>query len=200
MPVVGAKQVVAPGTFPAEFEWGGVPAGGASFCPMMGQPMGGGAVVAPNAAVVAPNATPGAAKAVAPGQPGQLVPPCPVPPGVAEWEAPEAPKKVKPPKVKAAKAGAAKAGAAKAGVPTTPVANVQTVAMTGTKSAAGVGAVAKAGGTIWSGTGASLGLGLGLGAWGPVLLVGVASAIGLGTYYYMKKRHANAEELTEATS
>ncbi|MEO5370389.1 MAG: hypothetical protein H7833_10020 [Magnetococcus sp. DMHC-1] len=184
---------------PQEIEW----AGKVGITPGQVCPVGGKVkikVVTPPAAAPAPGTTP----------------PCPVgkqAAPVTEWEAPEAPK------TKTAKAGAGKAGAAgKAGVagkagaavnpgvvpaPQGTAANMQTVAMTGTKSAGAgtaAGAVVKTGGTIWSGTGSSLGLGLGLGAWGPVLLVGVATAIGFGTYYYMKKRHTNAEELTEATS
>ncbi|MBF0154038.1 MAG: hypothetical protein HQL64_09895 [Magnetococcales bacterium] len=210
MPVNKAGQTMIQNALPKEFEWGGgagpVP-GNNPFCPV-GGPAGGpfGPNAAPQSAMTtAPGAIQGAPGAAKTAPLGQQAAPCPIPPGTTEWEAPEAPKKPKPPKTKAAKAakaGAAKAGAVKAGAATpAPVANAQTVAMTGTKSAAGVGAIAKTGGTIWAGTGSSLGLGLGLGAWGPVLLVGVASAIGFGTYYYMKKRHqANAEELNEATS
>ncbi|MBF0610908.1 MAG: hypothetical protein HQL55_07265 [Magnetococcales bacterium] len=47
-----------------------------------------------------------------------------------------------------------------------------------------------ASGTIWSGTGTSLGLGLGLGGWGPVILVGVVAAVGVGVCSYLKKRNA----------
>ncbi|MBF0447308.1 MAG: hypothetical protein HQL67_03820 [Magnetococcales bacterium] len=50
------------------------------------------------------------------------------------------------------------------------------------------------GGTIWKGTGLSLGLGLGLGAWGPLLLVGVA-AFGVGVYGYMKNNKSNEEQI-----
>ncbi|MEO5363058.1 MAG: hypothetical protein H7838_05480 [Magnetococcus sp. DMHC-8] len=74
-------------------------------------------------------------------------------------------------------------------------------ALAGTGSVGG-GAVAAAakGGTIWNGTGMSLGLGMGLGPWGPVLLAGVLVAAGYGTYrYYRNRQELEAEgELVEA--
>jgi hypothetical protein len=45
---------------------------------------------------------------------------------------------------------------------------------------------AAASGTIWTGKGLSLGLGLGLGAWGPVILVALAT----GGYAYYRKRQS----------
>ncbi|MEO5363723.1 MAG: hypothetical protein H7838_08880 [Magnetococcus sp. DMHC-8] len=64
----------------------------------------------------------------------------------------------------------------------------------------GVAAAAKSGGgTIWSGTGMKLGWGLGLGSWGPVVLLGVVAAAGVGIYGYLKNRAAGSE-LEEATS
>ncbi len=57
-----------------------------------------------------------------------------------------------------------------------------------------------AAGTIWSGTGWSLGLGLGLGAWGPVILGGLAAA---GIYGYVRNKkdqeaHKSDNELQPA--
>ncbi len=49
-------------------------------------------------------------------------------------------------------------------------------------------------GTIWAGTGSSLGLGLGLGSWGPILLAGALTALGVGIYGYMKRRPAGGLE------
>ena len=68
-------------------------------------------------------------------------------------------------------------------------------------ASAGVATVAtKAGsGTIWSGTGINLGWGLGLGSWGPVVLVGVVTAVGVGIHRYLKNR-ASGGELEETTS
>ena len=58
---------------------------------------------------------------------------------------------------------------------------------------AGAGAAKVAAGTIWTGTGASLGLGLGLGALGPVFLAGgVAAAVG-GAYLYLKNQRQAPE-------
>ena len=63
-----------------------------------------------------------------------------------------------------------------------------------------VAAVAKSGsGTIWSGTGMKLGWGLGLGSWGPIVLVGVVAAVGVGVHRYLKNR-VSGGELDEATS
>ncbi|CAK0757276.1 putative Magnetosome protein MamD [Gammaproteobacteria bacterium] len=71
---------------------------------------------------------------------------------------------------------------------------------TGTSVAAKASAAgATTGGTIWTASGTKLGLGLGLGALGPLLLVGVASAIGVGIYSYMQ-RPAAEDEITEAVS
>lgn len=47
---------------------------------------------------------------------------------------------------------------------------------------------ASATGTIWTGTGLSLGLGLGLGAMGPVLVGGLAAAVGYGVYRHRRDR------------
>ncbi|MEO5345503.1 MAG: hypothetical protein H7834_03875 [Magnetococcus sp. YQC-9] len=58
---------------------------------------------------------------------------------------------------------------------------------------------AAAGGTIWTGSGTSLGLGLGLGAWGPIMLVGALAAVGVGIYSYMK-RSQDGGELEDALS
>ncbi|MBF0116111.1 MAG: hypothetical protein HQM04_13870 [Magnetococcales bacterium] len=52
---------------------------------------------------------------------------------------------------------------------------------------------AAAGGTIWTGSGTSLGLGLGLGGWGPILLVGALAAVGVGIYSYMKRSQEDGE-------
>lgn len=55
--------------------------------------------------------------------------------------------------------------------------------------ATGAGAAKVAAGTIWTGTGASLGLGLGLGALGPVLLLsGMAVAVGGALFYLQGQR------------
>ncbi|MBF0460328.1 MAG: hypothetical protein HQL87_02935 [Magnetococcales bacterium] len=102
-------------------------------------------------------------------------------------------------------------GAAKA-TGTTKVAAVQggmaaakplaTKALAGGSSAAGGAVVATAAksGTLWNGTGWSLGLGLGLGPWGPVLLAGLLTAVGYGTYrYYRTRQELDAEsEMVEA--
>ena len=55
-------------------------------------------------------------------------------------------------------------------------------------------AVAAKSGTIWSGSGMSLGLGWGLGAWGPVLLAGLVAAVGYGAYQYYNNRRELEEE------
>ncbi|MBF0626060.1 MAG: hypothetical protein HQL82_14790 [Magnetococcales bacterium] len=79
---------------------------------------------------------------------------------------------------------------------TLPKASIATKAAT---AAAGGGATKTAvtsavtSGTIWKGTGLSLGLGLGLGAWGPVLLAGAATVVGVGVYGYLKQRRAQQE-------
>ncbi|MBF0176979.1 MAG: magnetic particle specific iron-binding protein, partial [Magnetococcales bacterium] len=89
------------------------------------------------------------------------------------------------------KAGVAKTATAAMTPP--PLPHPQTVVLVGTKSAL-AGTVAKAGGTIWTGTGATLGLGLGLGAWGPVLLIGVATLVGYGVHHYVTlRRSASAQ-------
>ncbi|MBF0097053.1 MAG: hypothetical protein HQM05_06935 [Magnetococcales bacterium] len=56
-----------------------------------------------------------------------------------------------------------------------------------------------AGGTIWTGSGTSLGLGLGLGALGPILLVATIAAVGVGIHSYMK-RPLEEEALEDAIS
>ena len=52
-------------------------------------------------------------------------------------------------------------------------------------------------GTIWNGTGMSLGWGLGLGSWGPILLVGVIAATGVGVYSYMKDSNEEVDPMDE---
>ncbi len=74
----------------------------------------------------------------------------------------------------------------------------QTLLMGGTKTATSAKGLAT-GGTIWTGSGTKLGLGLGLGALGPLLLVGVAAAVGVGIYSYMQ-RPAAEDEIDEAVS
>jgi hypothetical protein len=69
----------------------------------------------------------------------------------------------------------------------------QSMLVGGTKTATATG------GTIWTGSGAKLGLGLGLGSLGPLLLVGIASAIGVGIYSYMQRPSAE-NEIAEAVS
>lgn len=75
----------------------------------------------------------------------------------------------------------------------------------GSNAAAGSGASAKAvaakTGTIWSGSGLSLGLGWGLGAWGPVMLASLVAAVGYGAYQYYRNRQEFEEEgdLVEAS-
>lgn len=78
-----------------------------------------------------------------------------------------------------AKTGTVKAGSTKLG-------SVMAKGNGAKAAVAGLGKGAATGGTIWFGTGWSLGLGLGLGAWGPLLLGG------LGTYalYRMGARRA----------
>lgn len=51
-----------------------------------------------------------------------------------------------------------------------------------------VGAGAVKSGTVWSGTGMSLGLGVGMGALGPLLLVSALGLIATGAYVYMRSR------------
>ncbi|MBF0402237.1 MAG: hypothetical protein HQL90_15910 [Magnetococcales bacterium] len=55
-------------------------------------------------------------------------------------------------------------------------------------------------GTIWNGSGLSLGLGMGLGVWGPVILTSFLAAAGYGAYrYYQSRRALEAEgEMVEA--
>jgi hypothetical protein len=53
--------------------------------------------------------------------------------------------------------------------------------------ATSAGAAKVAAGTIWTGTGASLGLGLGLGALGPVALLGGMAAAAGGVYLYLRR-------------
>lgn len=89
-------------------------------------------------------------------------------------------------------AGGTKSAMAGSGVVAGPATAV------GAKAAMGAKGIA-AGGTIWTGSGTSLGLGLGLGALGPVLLVGVVAAVGVGIYSYMK-RSAEESELEDAVS
>lgn len=113
----------------------------------------------------------------------------------------------------AAKTGAAaKAAGGMAGKPvmmnaamTAPAATAgkACVAGKGAATATSAAAAAKttaAAGTIWSGTGWSLGLGLGLGAWGPVILGGLAAA---GVYGYVRSKkdqdaHKSDSELQPA--
>lgn len=74
---------------------------------------------------------------------------------------------------------------------TTPAATTAGKACIAGKSAATAGSAAAAAkttaaaGTLWTGTGWSLGLGLGLGAWGPVILGGLAAA---GVYGYVRSK------------
>jgi hypothetical protein len=111
----------------------------------------------------------------------------------------------------AAKVAAPMAAKAKAVAMTAPMAKFQTVAMTTApaagagagatgasvaKSAVSTGAIAKGaatGGTIWKGTGLSLGLGLGLGAWGPVILAGVGVSAAYG--YWRTRREDVSDEV-----
>ena len=70
----------------------------------------------------------------------------------------------------------------------------------GGKAATATAAATKAAsatGTIWTGTGLSLGLGLGLGAMGPVLVGGLAAAVGYGVFRYRKDR-MESEAIFEA--
>ncbi|MBF0401436.1 MAG: magnetic particle specific iron-binding protein [Magnetococcales bacterium] len=133
-----------------------------------------------------------------------------IPPGL-EWELPEAAKAgvAKGTVVKGAvvKGGVAKGTVKGAGVALQGgAANGAVVAAAGAAPANAVattaGATAAAqtgGGTIWTGTGMKLGWGLGLGAWGPVILAGVVTAVGVGVYSYLKNR-TGSSELEEATS
>ena len=114
-----------------------------------------------------------------------------------EWELPETAKAVGA-KGAGAKGAAVNGMAAKGGAGVTVQATGAAVA----PPAAGNGAVAAVksaatGGTIWKGTGLSLGWGLGLGAWGPVILLGTAAAVGAGIYNYLKNRQEG--ELTAVT-
>jgi hypothetical protein len=97
-------------------------------------------------------------------------------------------------------AASAKAGTASVAKASAPLVKAQTVAFTTTpaatagsataaKTAAATGATVKGmatSGTIWKGTGMSLGLGLGLGAWGPVILAGIGASAAYG--YWRSKR------------
>lgn len=67
-------------------------------------------------------------------------------------------------------------------------------ALAGSSGGGSVTAVAAKSGTIWSGSGMSLGLGWGLGAWGPVLLAGLVAAVGYGAYQYYSNRRELEEE------
>jgi hypothetical protein len=69
------------------------------------------------------------------------------------------------------------------------------VAGTVAKGAATAVVGKSAAGTLWAGTGMSLGLGLGLGAMGPVLLGGAAAAAGYGIYRYLKNRAGATPEV-----
>lgn len=61
----------------------------------------------------------------------------------------------------------------------------------------GAGAVKGASaGTIWSGTGMSLGIGLGLGGYGPLLLLGVVALTATGIYLWQRER-AKEQELED---
>ena len=80
------------------------------------------------------------------------------------------------------KAAALQGGVAAASKP------VATKALAG--SVGGTASAAAKGGTIWNGTGMSLGLGLGLGPWGPVLLAGCLTMAGYGAYRYYRNRQA----------
>lgn len=121
-----------------------------------------------------------------------------IPPGL-EWELPEVAK------AGAAKGAAVKGAVVKGAVKGTGVAlqggTVNGTAVAGpvnSLAATGVTTATKAGsGTLWSGTGMKLGWGLGLGSWGPVILVGVVAAVGVGVYGYLKNR-ASGGELEEA--
>ncbi|MBF0195546.1 MAG: hypothetical protein HQL71_13375 [Magnetococcales bacterium] len=89
----------------------------------------------------------------------------------------------------------------KAGV---AVAKAQTgkvgASLAGNSAAAAHTAKAVGGGTIWNGTGMSLGLGIGLGAWGPVLALGIAVAsIGAFSYYKHNKKDEYEEDDNEDT-
>ncbi|MEO5330449.1 MAG: hypothetical protein H7839_00380 [Magnetococcus sp. YQC-5] len=73
-------------------------------------------------------------------------------------------------------------------------ATVKSAAVTQGSAMATKGSVMATKGTIWSGTGSSLGLGLGLGAWGPILLAGALTALGVGIYGYMKRKTSGGLE------
>ena len=88
----------------------------------------------------------------------------------------------------AAKAtGTAKAAALQGGNIAAVSKPVATKALAGSASGTAATAAAK-GGTIWNGTGLSLGLGMGLGPWGPVLLAGFLTMAGYGAYRYYRNR------------
>ncbi len=113
------------------------------------------------------------------------------------WEELGAAKAAGTTKVAAAKAaGTTQVAAA---VASKPVAT-KALASTGSTGGSAVAAAAAKGGTIWNGTGLSLGLGMGLGAWGPVLLVSLLAAAGYGTYrYYRSRQEMDAEgDMVEA--
>jgi hypothetical protein len=74
------------------------------------------------------------------------------------------------------------------------VAKAQTGKVAAVHTAKAVG-----GGTIWHGTGMSLGLGIGLGAWGPILALGVAVA-GIGAYGYYKNNKQEDDSSAETAS
>lgn len=87
----------------------------------------------------------------------------------------------------------------------TGTAKLGTATMTATKTTVASSAAKgiTTGGTIWSGTGFSLGLGLGLGAAGPLLLGALVAAAGYGVYKYRSNLTIvsnDEDELTEALS
>jgi hypothetical protein len=84
----------------------------------------------------------------------------------------------------------------KAGVAakTAAVAKAQTGKVAALQTAKAVG-----GGTIWNGTGMSLGLGIGLGAWGPIIALGVAVA-SIGAYGYYKNNKDEYSDSSEETA
>ncbi|MEO5348686.1 MAG: hypothetical protein H7836_03450 [Magnetococcus sp. YQC-3] len=96
--------------------------------------------------------------------------------------------------------GVAKAAAVQGGNIAAVSKPVASKALAATGPVGGTAAAVAKGGTIWNGTGWSLGLGIGLGPWGPVLLAGVLAAAGYGTYrYYRNRQELEAEgELVEA--
>ena len=94
-------------------------------------------------------------------------------------------------------AGTAKSAALKGGAVSKPAAK----ALASSSGGSSVVAAATKSGTIWNGTGMSLGLGMGLGAWGPVMLVGLVAAVGYGAYQYYQNRQEFEEdgEMVEAS-